>query len=77
MKKFLFVLVVMGLVLSSGQVWAKDGFYLGMDLGVAVAPEMDVQNGGLDDWAEFGIIPERADATRPSTRIVCRGELSR
>ena len=52
MKKFLFVLVVMGLVLSSGQVWAKDGFYLGMDLGVAVAPEMDVQTGGKDDWSE-------------------------
>ena len=50
MKKFLFVLVVMGLVLSSGPVWAKDGFYLGMDLGVAVAPEMDVQTGGFDDW---------------------------
>ena len=51
MKKFLFVLVVMGLVLSSGHVWAKDGFYLGMDLGVAVAPEMDVKNGGTDDWS--------------------------
>ena len=50
MKKFLFVLLVMGLVLSSGPVWAKDGFYLGMDVGVAVAPEMDVQTGGFDDW---------------------------
>ena len=33
MKKFLFVLSVMALVLSSGPVWAKDGFYLGMDCG--------------------------------------------
>ena len=29
MKKFLFVLVVMGLVFSSGPVLAKDGFYIG------------------------------------------------
>ena len=42
MKKFLFVLVVMGLVFSSGPVWAKDGFYIGGDLGIAVAPEMGV-----------------------------------
>ena len=73
MKKFLFVLLVMGLVLSSGPVWAKDGFYLGMDLGVAVAPEMDVQTGGLDDWT-----PPRSSVNRvtrcdrPSTRIGCR-----
>lgn len=50
MKKILFVLVVMGLVFSSGPVLAKDGFYMGMDVGVAVAPEMDVQTGGFDDW---------------------------
>ena len=51
MKKFLFVLVVMGLVLSSGPVLAKDGFYMGMDLGVAVAPDMDIKTGGFDDWS--------------------------
>ena len=50
MKKFLFVLLIIGLLLSSGPVLAKDGFYMGMDLGVAVAPEMDVQTGGFDDW---------------------------
>ena len=63
MKKFLFVLVVMGLVFSSGPVLAKDGFYLGMDLGVAVAPEMDVKNGGTDDWSEElgGGLPMRRD----------------
>ena len=54
MKKFLFVLSVMALVLSSGPVWAKDGFYLGMDVGVAVAPDMDVQTGGFDDWSPSG-----------------------
>ena len=51
MKKILFVLLFMGLVFSSGPVLAKDGLYMGMDLGVAVAPDMDVQTGGLDDWA--------------------------
>ena len=50
MKKFLFVLVVIGLVFTSGPVWAKDGFYMGMDLGIAIAPDMDVTTGGLDDW---------------------------
>ena len=50
MKKFLFVLVVLGLVFSYGPVMAKDGVYIGMDLGVAVAPDMDVQTGGFDDW---------------------------
>ena len=43
MKKFLFVLVVMGLVFSSGPVWAKDGFYIGGELGIAVAPGLDVE----------------------------------
>ncbi len=50
MKNFLFVLLIIGLLLSSGPVLAKDGFYMGMDLGVAVAPDMDVQTGGFDDW---------------------------
>ncbi len=43
MKKFLFVLLVMGLVLSSGPVLAKDGFYIGGELGIAVAPGMDIE----------------------------------
>ncbi len=50
MKNFFFVLLVTGLLLSAGPVWAKDGLYLGMDLGVAMAPDMDVQTGGFDDW---------------------------
>ena len=42
MKHSLLVLIVMGLIVSSGQVWAKGGFYMGMDLGLAVAPGLDV-----------------------------------
>ncbi len=50
MKKLLLVLLVIALVVSSGPVLAQDGWYMGIDLGVAVAPEMDVKTGGLDDW---------------------------
>ncbi len=46
MKKILFV--VMGLIISSGPVLAKDGFYMGMDLGVAVAPGMDMTSSDND-----------------------------
>ncbi len=62
MKTFLFVLIVVAVSVSSGPVWAKDGFYMGMDLGIAVAPEMDVQTGGLDDWVSS------ADAAHSSIR---------
>ena len=48
MKKVLFVLVVMGLMFSSGPVLAKDGFYIGGELGVAVAPGMDVNSSDND-----------------------------
>ena len=48
MKKFLFVLLVMALVVSAGPVWAKDGLYIGMDLGIAVAPGMDVNSSDND-----------------------------
>ena len=50
MKKLLLVLMVSALVISSGPVLAQDGWYMGMELGVAVAPGMDVKTGGLDDW---------------------------
>ena len=62
MKKSLFVLVVVGLVFSSGPVLAKDGLYLGMDVGVAMAPDMDIKTGGLDDWSTSGN-GTRCDAT--------------
>ena len=68
MKKFLFVLVFIGLVFSSGPVLAKDGLYMGMDVGVAVAPEMDVQTGGLDDWSTSGS-DTRCDATINPERL--------
>ena len=61
MRKFIVMVVVLGLTVGSGLAWAKDGMYLGMDLGVAVAPDMDVQTGGLDDW----------DDQAGNTRVEC------
>ena len=48
MKKILLVLMVTAFVVSSGPIWAKDGFYLGMDLGVAMAPGVDVTSSDDD-----------------------------
>ncbi len=45
----LVLLVCMGVWVFSGQLLAEDGLYLGMDLGVAVAPGM-VVTGASDDW---------------------------
>lgn len=68
MKKILFMLLVTAFVFSSGQVWAKDGLYLGMDIGVAVAPDMDVDTGGFDDWSTSGN-GTRCDATINPDRL--------
>ena len=46
MKKLLLVGMVIALVVSSDPVLAQDGWYMGMDLGAAVAPGMDVKTGG-------------------------------
>ena len=48
MKKILLMPVVIGLVFSSGPVWAKDGFYIGGDLGIAVAPGINTDNSDND-----------------------------
>ena len=50
MKKLFLVLGAVTLAVSSGPVLAQNGWYMGMELGVAVAPGMDVKTGGLDDW---------------------------
>lgn len=42
--------LVLILIVPVGPVQAADGVYVGMDIGVAVAPDMDVQTGGFDDW---------------------------
>ena len=68
MKKILFVLLVTAFVVSSGQVLAKDGLYMGMDLGVAVAPDMDIKTGGLDDWSTSGS-GTRCDVTINPDRV--------
>ena len=65
--------LAMVLVLSAfpGRAWAQDGWYMGMDLGVAVAPTMDVTTGGLDDWSSsaYGASSVRCDVTLNPERI--------
>ncbi len=51
MKKILLVFVVTALVISSGQVLAKNRFYMGMDLAIAVAPGMEVNASDNDQGA--------------------------
>ena len=65
MKKILFVLLVMGLLLSSGPVLAKDGFYIGGDLGIAVAPEMDMKgnDNDYDTQCDIHVNPRRFQTT--------------
>ena len=41
-KIFLLVPMAAALAVSSGPAWAKNGWYMGMDLGVAMAPSMDM-----------------------------------
>lgn len=51
MSRVLLILTaVVTFTVLAGPALAKDGVYLGMDVGVAVAPDMDVQTGGFDDW---------------------------
>lgn len=65
MNRFMLLVIVLSFSVFSSHAWAKDGLYLGMDLGVAVAPDMDVQTGGLDDWADptTGVSASRCDQT--------------
>ena len=64
MKHFLrIVAVALFCIMFTGHAWAKDGLYVGMDLGIAVAPEMDIQTGGLDDWSSADVSATRCDRT--------------
>ena len=60
MKKLLLVPMVSALVISSSPVLAQNGWHMGMELGVAVAPGMDVKTGGLDDWVSSAIAAHSA-----------------
>lgn len=48
MRRFLLVLLVGALAVFSGPVLAEDGLYMGMDLGIAVAPGVDVTTSDND-----------------------------
>jgi len=51
MKKSLLGFMVTALLVSSGPVLAKDGFYMGMDLGITIAPGMEVNGSDNDQGA--------------------------
>lgn len=57
------VTIMLACTLLTGPAWAKDGLYLGMDVGVAVAPDMDIKTGGLDDWSSSDVSATRCDVT--------------
>ena len=70
--KYAFVLVGMMLLVFPGRASAADGWYMGMDLGVAISPDVDVETGGLDDWTSSTntkIPPVRCDVTLNPDRI--------
>ena len=69
MKRFMLLVIVLSFSVFSSYAQAKDGLYLGMDLGVAVAPDMDIQTGGLDDWASGDASATRCDITLNPERL--------
>ena len=70
MRRCLPLAVVLVLLVFPGRARAQDGWYMGMDLGVAVAPGIDVATGGLDDWSSsLGASSVRCDVTLNPERI--------
>jgi len=48
---------------------AQVGWYMGMQLGTAAAPGMDVKTGGLDDWSSSDVSSVRCDVTLNPDRV--------
>lgn len=72
--KYALVLVGMTLLIFPCRASAADGWYMGMDLGVAISPDVDVETGGLDDWTSSN--PElsaRCDVTLNPDRVQTEG----
>ncbi len=69
--KYALVLVGMMLLMFPCRAGAADGWYVGMDLGVAISPDVDVETGGLDDWTQSDteIPPVRCDVTLNPDRV--------
>ena len=67
-KRLLSAFALMLLVLP-GRARAQDGWYMGMQLGAAAAPGMDVKTGGLDDWSSSDVSSVRCDVTLNPDRV--------
>ena len=71
MKTIVSGLVVIGLGFAAGPVWATDGWYLGLELGLAVAPGLAVHGRDNDQGARC----DQADTpTLRSTCVTTRAE---
>lgn len=57
------------LLVLPGRVRAQAGWYMGMQLGAAAAPGMDVRTGGLDDWSSSDVSSVRCDVTLNPDRV--------
>ena len=57
------------LFLLPGRARAQDGWYMGMQLGAAATPGLDVKTGGLDDWSSSDASSVRCDVTLNPDRV--------
>ena len=69
MKKWLPLALALMLFVLPGRAWAQDGWYMGMQLGAAAAPGIDVKTGGLDDWSSSDVSSVRCDLTLNPDRV--------
>ena len=69
MRRCLLSALALMLFVLPGRVRAQDGWYIGMQLGVASAPGMDVKTGGLDDWSSSDASSVRCDVTLNPDRV--------
>ena len=69
MKRYILPAVALMLFVLPGRARAQDGWYMGMQLGAAAAPGMNVITGGLDDWSSFDVSSVRCDVTLNPDRV--------
>ena len=69
MRRCLPAALALMLLVLPGRVRAQDGWYVGMQLGAAAAPGMDVKTGGLDDWSSSDVSSVRCDVTLNPDRV--------
>jgi len=61
--------VALMLFVLPGRGRAQEGWYMGMQLGAAAAPGMELKTGGLDDWSSSDVSSVRCDVTLNPDRV--------